>query len=72
MQTLSIDREPVELYKLLKFASLAASGGEAKWLIGEGQVRVNDAVECRKRRKIHAGDVIALGEDTYRVTLTPS
>ena len=49
---------PVELYKILKFENLAASGGEAKHLIAEGYVVVNGSVETRKRKKIMPGDII--------------
>ncbi len=54
--------EPVELHKILKFENLAASGGEAKFLIQDGQVRVNGQTETRKRRKIRHGDVIETPE----------
>lgn len=55
-----LTRSPVELYKVLKFESLAASGGEAKYLIADGLVRVNGRVETRKRKKIYPGDIVEL------------
>lgn len=59
MKELSIelkeDQEYIELYKLLKFMSLANSGGEAKMFIEDGAVIVNDVVETRKRNKIKKG-----------------
>ena len=55
---IQIFEEPVELYKILKFENIAASGGEAKYLIQDGEVRVNGQVETRKRKKIMHGDVI--------------
>ena len=58
MKTVELRREPTELYLILKFESLVASGGEAKFVISEGLVSVNRDVETRKRRKIVAGDVI--------------
>lgn len=58
MRTVELKREPTELYLILKFESLVASGGEAKFVISEGLVEVNGDVETRKRRKIVAGDVI--------------
>lgn len=67
MRAVTIAYEPVELYKILKFESLVASGGEAKMVIGEGQVTVNGEIETRKRRKIVAGDIIAYGGETLRV-----
>ena len=67
MQEILINREYVELFKILKFESLASSGGEAKILIADGKVEVNGEVETRKRRKIIAGDVIKVFDDEYRV-----
>ncbi len=62
-RTVRITEEPVELYKILKFEGLAASGGEAKHLIQEGNVLVNHRIETQKRKKIFHGDVIeVLGE----------
>ena len=67
MQEILINREFVELFKILKFESLASSGGEAKILIADVKVEVNGEVETRKRRKIIAGDVIKVFDDEYRV-----
>lgn len=58
MRTVDIHKEPVELYKILKFEGFVASGGEAKLLIGNGQVLVNGLVETQRRKKIVHGDVI--------------
>jgi len=64
MRTVIINREPVELYKILKFEGLAASGAEAKQLIADGQVSVNEKIETRKRRKMLSGDIVSVhGED---------
>ena len=67
MRTTDITKEPVELYKILKFEGLVASGGEAKLVIGDGQVSVNGEVETRKRKKIVDGDIIAFGNETLQV-----
>jgi ribosome-associated protein len=58
MRVVDITREPVELYKILKFEGLVTTGGEAKLLIGDGQVNVNGETETRRRRKMVDGDVI--------------
>ena len=50
--------EYIELCQLLKLENLAQSGGEAKFFISEGLVRVNGEVELRKRKKIFAGDTV--------------
>ena len=67
MEQISINREFVELFKVLKFEALAASGGEAKALIASGEVMVNGELETRKRRKIRGGDVIELFGENYLV-----
>ena len=56
----TLTTSPVELYKILKFEGVAASGAEAKILIEQGLVSVNGEMETRKRRKIYAGDKITL------------
>jgi ribosome-associated protein len=58
MDTLEFDldgHEYIELNQLLKLMSLVGSGGEANIYITEGDVKVNDTVETRKRNKIRAG-----------------
>jgi len=56
-----IKKVPVELYKILKFENLASSGGEAKFMIFDGLVKVNGITEIRKRKKINPGDTIEVG-----------
>ena len=63
MREVEILKEPVELYKILKFESMVASGGEAKFVIAEGMVVVNGKIETRKRKKIVAGDIIEFGDE---------
>ena len=62
-------KEPVELYKILKFEGLVASGGEAKAVIADGQVKLNGEIETRKRKKIVAGDIIEFGLEKIKLLL---
>lgn len=71
MRTVTLTQEPTELYKILKFEGLVTTGGEAKLLIGDGQVTVNGEVETRKRRKIVGGDIIGFGSEQIRVEYCP-
>ena len=48
----TINTPYIELDKLLKRENFCASGGEARFVISEGMVLVNDQVELRKRKKI--------------------
>ena len=68
MRDVIITKEPVELYKILKFEGLADNGGEAKAVIEQGLVKVNHVVEMRKRKQIVTGDVIEFAGETLKVT----
>lgn len=63
MREVEILKEPVELYKILKFESMVGSGGEAKFVIAEGMVVVNGKVETRKRKKMVAGDIVEFNNE---------
>lgn len=69
MRIVEITNEPVELYKILKFEGLVASGGEAKMVIADGFVRVNGEFETQKRKKIVSGDIIEFDGETIRILL---
>ena len=69
MRDVVIAREPVELYKILKFEGLVDSGGQAKSVIVNGLVLVNGEVETRKRRKILAGDTIEFSGEALKIRL---
>jgi ribosome-associated protein len=59
-ETLSVGERPINLTQILKLAGWAENGGQAKALIAEGRVRVNGAVELRKRRQMAVGDTVQI------------
>ena len=69
MRIVEISSEPVELFKILKFEGLTTTGGEAKLLIGDGQVTVNGETETRRRRKMVDGDVIDFRGEQFQLQL---
>jgi len=69
MRVVEIEKEPIELYKILKFESMVQSGGEAKFVIAGGLVRVNGEIETRKRKKIVSGDIIEFEEEAIRIII---
>ena len=69
LRVVEISREPVELYKILKFEGMVASGGQAKAVIAEGHVLVNGKTETRKRKKIIAGDTIEFNDQKIAIQL---
>lgn len=58
--TVSITTEFIKLDSLLKLANAVGSGGEAKILIQEGEVRVNGETCTLRGKKIRPGDVVSL------------
>ncbi len=69
-RVVEIAREPIELYKILKFQGLAGSGGEAKAAVAAGNVRVNGEVELQKRKQIISGDTIEFNDDRIFIKLS--
>ena len=69
MNTITINKEPVELYKILKFEGLVGTGGEAKAVISEGLVTLNGKIETQKRKKILHGDKVTFAEKEYCIVL---
>lgn len=53
----------------LKLAGFAETGGRAKRLIQAGEVRVNGAIETRRKRKLHDGDEIDVDGESFVVQL---
>jgi ribosome-associated protein len=51
----------IRLDQLLKLTGAAESGANAKHMVQDGGVKVNGAVETRRGRKLHVGDVVEVG-----------
>jgi ribosome-associated protein len=60
--------DSIRLGQFLKHAGLIDSGADAKGVIADGLVRVNDAVETRRGRQLRLGDTVAFGDQSARVT----
>ncbi|MEG1999819.1 MAG: RNA-binding S4 domain-containing protein [Evtepia sp.] len=59
-QTIKIETEFIKLESLLKFAGIAETGGDAKYIIQDGDVTVNGAVCLMRGKKIRPGDIVSL------------
>lgn len=58
MEKITINTEFIKLDSLLKFAALVGTGGEAKYVIGEGMIKVNGEVCTMRGKKIRPGDTV--------------
>lgn len=67
MKKIAIQTEFIKLDSLLKFAGLVSTGGEAKELIADGQVKVCGEVCTMRGKKIRPGDTVTLGGVTVSV-----
>ena len=72
VKKITIRDEYIKLDSLLKFASIASTGGEAKILIANGNISVNGAVCIARGRKIRDGDVVKYGPAIYKIVCSDS
>jgi len=63
----SIRDESIRLGQFQKLADLVDSGADAKPLLLQGLVFVNEEMETRRGRQLVKGDVVRLGETAVRV-----
>jgi len=69
METFSLEgREFVTLNNLLKFQGWCDSGGIAKQVIADGEVKVDGEVELRKRCKIKATQIVNYADHSIRIS----
>ena len=62
-----ISDRTIKLDQFLKLKGIASTGGQAKVLIQSGDVDVNNAMEIRRGRKLHAGDTVTVMDQTFVV-----
>lgn len=64
---INIQTEFIRLDALLKLASVAQTGGQAKWMIQDGTVSVNGEICTMRGKKIRPGDTVSVGDQTIMV-----
>jgi len=68
MNVIPISTEFIKLQDLLKFAAVASTGGEAKIMVQEGEVKVNGEICTQRGKKIRPGDDVLVNGQHYTVT----
>ena len=66
-ETIMIRGDFIKLDALMKFSTLAESGGEAKQLIADGLVKVNGEVCLMRGKKLFPGDTVSFDGQTVKV-----
>ena len=64
----SIMTEYIKLQDAMKYANIVYSGGEAKTLIQEGEVKVNGEVCTMRGKKLRPGDKFAFNGLVFEIT----
>ena len=64
---IKITTEFIKLDALLKFAAMVGTGGEAKYVINEGLVKVNGEVCTMRGKKLHDGDTVEFGGEIMKI-----
>ena len=69
MLTVKIREEDefIRLGQALKKAGLVDSGVDAKFVIQDGQVKLNDVVETQRGKKLYGGEVVSYNGQTFQV-----
>jgi ribosome-associated protein len=57
----------IKLDQFLKFSGVTSTGGQAKLMIIDGEVKVNGIVETRRGRKLVDDDLVTVGGETLKV-----
>ncbi len=60
VEKISIKDDFIKLDQFLKYAAVTGTGGESKYMIQEGMVKVNGEVETRRGKKLRSGDKISI------------
>lgn len=67
-KTINIKTEYIKLDSMLKLAGAVQTGGEAKILINDGEVKVDGEVCTMRGKKIRPGNTVHVGGVDYCVT----
>lgn len=67
MEVIKLRDEYIKLGQALKAANLVESGVEAKAVILEGLVKVNDNVELQRGKKLFGGDIVSYNGETIKI-----
>ena len=67
MEIIKLRDEYIKLGQALKAANLVEDGVEAKLVIQDGLVKVNNQVDIRRGRKLYDGDVVSFDGQELRI-----
>lgn len=68
IETIEINEEFIRLDNLLKFAGIAPTGGQAKFIIQNGEIKVNGEICTMRGKKMRNGDKAQYRQRVIEVT----
>ncbi len=69
MTNFILKEEYIELIRLLKYLRWSETGGHAKIMVENGEVKVNGQIEFRKRAKLRVGDTVEVDGRSVVITV---
>ncbi|MDY0236031.1 MAG: S4 domain-containing protein YaaA [Gudongella sp.] len=63
MEEIKLETEYIKLDQFLKLCGIAQTGGQAKMMIADGIVKVNDEVSTQRGKKIRINDKIEVDDE---------
>ncbi|MGM0508402.1 MAG: S4 domain-containing protein YaaA [Fusobacteriota bacterium] len=67
MKDIDINTEYIKLDQFLKWSNIVNTGSDAKYLINNFLVKVNENIETRRGKKLYQDDIIEVEGEKYRV-----
>ncbi len=67
MEEIKLREDFIKLGQALKAAGLVGSGVDAKFVITDGQVKVNGQVEIQRGKKLVDGDVVEYDGNSIKI-----
>ncbi len=68
-EIININEEFIRLQDLLKFAGITPTGGQAKFLIQNGEIKVNGEVCTMRGKKMRSGDTAQYNDRIIEVKI---
>jgi len=57
----------IHLDQLIKWMGLKETGGQARFLIDSGKVKMNGVIVRERRKQVHPGDILVIEGMEYRI-----
>lgn len=67
MKEIKIDTEFIKLDQFLKLVGIAGTGGHAKILISEGEIRVNGQSCTMRGKKLRKDDLVEIDGKSFKI-----